>query len=254
MDVLIDIINGIFLATSNSGKFILNQNLRPEFDIFFKKRNKYGAIFHSLNFIYLLFMILSIMFIINKDDTADIDIQTYSTFSVYTDPVVLITVGYFAVVLLTLPLLFKMMTYVPVCNIITYSQKFRDLFHKREELLLQVAEIDHIDTIDLKKFFKEYDAYKHEVINHKMLDLENAIRQWIEINKDKFNKKQLSEIEALQSDIRNILSLFLKEAIKYYKNYGRKIGKFKAPAIPPLFFTDEDIAVFRETEENYIGE
>ena len=209
--------------------------MTDDFSIFIKKRNFYLISYCVIEGIFLLFVALAV-FIINQMQLDDIK---------YILSTVLI---YFIGAVSGIPLYFKMATYMPVCNIISCSSKLRELFEKRSELIMKAASENQLSITDIKKTLDEFASFQNPVFNSKIIDWDKDITAWFDAHKDKMDKKSYLDIAFKQADIHCLLEQFVRSARRFCNDYDKYIatGKYKAPAIPPMFFDKHDIAVFNE--------
>lgn len=212
-----------------------------DFSVFFKKRNFFLISYSVIESIFLLFVAIAVFISTNLDDV-DLE-QKY----------IMITVVIYGIgAVSALPLLFKMMIYAPICNLITYSERLKELLRQRAGLIYKIAGNDNIDISPLQKGLDEYSSFEGSVFKRQIIEWDREITAWIKRNKDNMDKKSYLTLSSKQADIHYVLAQFINSALNFYDKYGQYMekGKFKAPAIPPMFFDEEDIAVFREAEKN----
>jgi len=160
---------------------------------------------------------------------------------------------YFCIIILTLPLCFRFLSYVQVGNVIDLSRKIKELMKERLALLKKMAKENKIALEDMNLNFNFDEKIFKPVIKKEVFDFEDKVCSKLDKNKELFTEEQLSIINNHQQIIRKNLIFYLQSAIGFYNGYDKNIasGNYKEPLIPPMFFTEKDVAFFVKKQNEY---
>lgn len=213
--------------------------MTADFSIFFKKRNFYLFSFCVIDCIFLLCLTAVVFISMNIDSDVG---EKY---------IISASVAYLIGALLLLPLLQKMMVYVPICGIISSGKKLKQLFSENAHLVYETAKIHQLDMTELDKTFDECESFQDQILTPQVIGWHKEITAWIEQNKEKIDKLSYIKLSAKQADIGFHIAQFIHYALRFYDTYDKYVAKDKYAVVPPMLFSKEEIAAFREAQKNY---
>ncbi len=161
--------------------------------------------------------------------------------------------GYIIFAWCMLPLILKMMAYSMFYQVISCTQKHKDLAQKRTALIKDIIEKNNLDEAKITEFLDlDEQNTQQPVLRSKDFEIEEVIKLWINDNINHLKMKEKLALKSIQNECDTNLTLYVESALDFCKRYDKNIkAKRFESLIPPMLFDEADITFFNKARETY---